>query len=214
MRKDSSENSREDMRRWAAKALLRTGAVFFRPEEPFVWASGIKSPVYTDNRLVLTCPEERRVIEEGLMDLIREKYPQAEALFGTATAGIPHAAIAGYAMDLPMGYVRSGAKDHGRGNRIEGRLQEGQKVVVIEDLISTGGSCIEAAKALRQAGADVLGVISIFSYDLRKGWTAFEQAGLEYHSLTNFDVVARTAAETGYVSEEQLEQLMEFRDSL
>ena len=198
----------------AAKALLDTGAVFFRPEEPFTWASGIKSPVYTDNRLVLTSPEARRVIEEGLIELIRETYPRAEALFGTATAGIPHAAIAGYTMDLPMGYVRSGAKDHGRANRIEGRVQEGQQVVVIEDLISTGGSCIDAAKALQEAGADVLGVICIFTYNLSKGRTAFAEAGLEYHSLTDFDCVVRTAAETGYISEEDMDQLIAFRDSL
>jgi len=201
------------MRTKAARALLDTGAVFFRPEEPFTWASGIKSPVYTDNRLVLTDPEARKVIEEGLIELIRKTYPQAEALFGTATAGIPHAAIAGYAMDLPMGYVRSGAKDHGRGNRIEGRVQEGQKVVVIEDLISTGGSCIEAAKALQEAGAEVLGVICIFSYNLYKSRTAFAEAGFEYHSLTDFDSVARTAVETGYVREGDMDQLIEFRNS-
>ena len=202
------------MKTKAAKALLETGAVFFRPDEPFTWASGIKSPVYTDNRLVLTDPEARRVIEEGLIGLIRETYPQAQALFGTATAGIPHAAIAGYAMDLPMGYVRSGAKDHGRANRIEGRLKEGQKVVVIEDLISTGGSVISAAQALQEAGAQVLGVICIFSYNLEKSRTAFAQAGLEYHSLTDFDTVARAAAEGGYISEGDIAQLMEFRNSL
>ena len=202
------------MKTKAAKALLDTGAVFFRPEEPFIWASGIKSPVYTDNRLVLTSPDARKVIEESLIDLIRTTYPQAEALFGTATAGIPHAAIAGYAMDLPMGYVRSGAKDHGRANRIEGRVVKGQKVVVIEDLISTGGSCIEAAKALQEAGADVLGAICIFSYNLEKSREAFAEAGLEYHSLTDFDTVARTAADTGYISESNMDQLMEFRDSL
>ena len=197
-----------------AKDLLKIKAVFFRPDEPFTWASGIKSPVYTDNRLVLTDPEARRVIEEGLIGLIRETYPQAQALFGTATAGIPHAAIAGYAMDLPMGYVRSGAKDHGRANRIEGRLKEGQKVVVIEDLISTGGSVISAAQALQEAGAQVLGVICIFSYNLEKSRTAFAQAGLEYHSLTDFDTVARAAAEGGYISEGDIAQLMEFRNSL
>ena len=202
------------MKTKAAMALLDTGAVFFRPAEPFTWASGIKSPVYTDNRLVLTSPEARKVIEEGLIGLIRETYPDAEALFGTATAGIPHAAIAGYAMDLPMGYVRSGAKDHGRANRIEGRVQEGQKVVVIEDLISTGGSCIEAAKALQEAGAEVLGVICIFTYNLRKSREAFAEAGFEYHSLTDFDCVVQTAAERGYVSEEDMAQLKEFRDSL
>ena len=203
-----------EMRKEAAKALLETQAVFFRPEEPFTWASGIKSPVYTDNRLVLTAPRARQGIEEGLIALIRETYPEAEALFGTATAGIPHAAIAGYAMDLPMGYVRSGAKDHGRANRIEGRVGPGQKVVVVEDLISTGGSCIEAAKALQEAGADVLGVICIFSYNLSKSRAAFEEAGLEYHSLTDFDCVAQTAAEMKYISEEDIAQLMEFRNNL
>ena len=203
-----------EMRKEAAKALLETQAVFFRPEEPFTWASGIKSPVYTDNRLVLTAPRARQVIEEGLIALIRETYPEAEALFGTATAGIPHAAIAGYAMDLPMGYIRSGAKDHGRANRIEGRVGPGQKVVVVEDLISTGGSCIEAAKALQEAGADVLGVICIFSYNLSKSRAAFEEAGLEYHSLTDFDCVAQTAAEMKYISEEDIAQLMEFRNNL
>ena len=202
------------MRTKAAKALLETGAVFFRPEEPFTWASGIKSPVYTDNRLVLTDPAARKVIEEGLIELIRSTYPQAEALFGTATAGIPHAAIAGYAMDLPMGYVRSGAKDHGRGNRIEGRLSKGQKVVVIEDLISTGGSVISAAKALQEAGAEVLGVISIFSYNLDKGRTAFAEAGLEYSSLTDFDTVVEVAVQTGYISEEDTDLLLEFRNNL
>ena len=153
-------------------------------------------------------------MREDLIGLIRETYPQAQALFGTATAGIPHAAIAGYAMDLPMGYVRSGAKDHGRANRIEGRLKEGQKVVVIEDLISTGGSVISAAQALQEAGAQVLGVICIFSYNLEKSRTAFAQAGLEYHSLTDFDTVARAAAEGGYISEGDIAQLMEFRNSL
>ncbi|MBQ9061030.1 MAG: orotate phosphoribosyltransferase [Firmicutes bacterium] len=202
------------MRTEAAKALLETGAVFFRPEEPFTWASGIKSPVYTDNRLVLTDPKARRVIEEGLISLIKETYPQVEALFGTATAGIPHAAIAGYAMDLPMGYVRSSAKDHGRTNRIEGRLKEDQKVVVIEDLISTGGSVISAAQALREAGAQVLGVICIFSYNLAKAEAAFGQAGLEYRSLTDFDTVAKAAAEGGYIGEGDIAQLMEFRNSL
>lgn len=202
------------MRTKAAKALLETGAVFFRPHEPFTWASGIKSPVYCDNRLVLTSPGARQVIEEGLIDLIKRNYPEAEALFGTATAGIPHAAIAGYAMGLPMGYVRSSAKDHGRTNRIEGRVQEGQKVVVIEDLISTGGSVISAAEALREAGAEVLGVICIFSYNLHKSREAFREAGLEYHSLTDFDSVARTAVETGYISEGDIDLLIEFKNSL
>ena len=204
----------KERKRNAAQALLKTEAVFFRPEEPCTWASGIKSPVYTDNRLVLTSPDARRVIEEGLIELIQETWPEAEALFGTATAGIPHAAIAGYMMDLPMGYVRSGAKDHGRANRIEGRVQPGQKVVVVEDLISTGGSCIEAAKALQEAGAQVLGVACIFSYNLSKSRSAFADAGLKYYSLTDFDCVAQTAAEMKYISEEDIAQLMEFRNNL
>ena len=202
------------MRKEAAKALLKTEALFFRPDEPFIWASGIESPVYCDNRLVLTDPESRRVIEEGLIELIRKEYPQTEALFGTATAGIPHAAIAGYAMDLPMGYVRSGAKDHGRANRIEGRLQQGQKVLVIEDLISTGVSVISAAKALQEAGAEVIGVVSIFSYNLQKADEAFAQAGLKYSSLTDFDSACEAAAETGYVKPEDIECLLAFRNSL
>lgn len=202
------------MRMEAARALLETQAVFFRPEEPFTWASGIKSPIYCDNRLVLTSPRQRKVIEEGLVRLIQQTYPEAEALFGTATAGIPHAAIAGHMMDLPMGYVRSGAKDHGRTNRIEGRVQQGQKVVVVEDLISTGGSVISAAKALEEAGAQVLGVVCIFSYQLRKSQEAFAEAGLEYHSLTDFDAACEEAARTGYISSEDIESLMTFRNSL
>ncbi len=202
------------MRKRTAKALLATGAVFFRPEEPFTWASGIKSPVYCDNRLVLTSPQERQIVEEGLVELIREEYPEAEALFGTATAGIPHAAIAGYVMGLPMGYVRSGAKDHGRGSRIEGRVRPGQKVVVVEDLISTGGSVISAARALQEAGAEVIGVACIFTYDLKKARTAFAQEDLKYRSLTDFDAVAAAAAEEGYISEDDIAQLMDFRNSL
>ena len=202
------------MRKRTAKALLATGAVFFRPEEPFTWASGIKSPVYCDNRLVLTSPQERQIVEEGLVELIREEYPEAEALFGTATAGIPHAAIAGYVMGLPMGYVRSGAKDHGRGSRIEGRVRPGQKVVVVEDLISTGGSVISAARALQEAGAEVIGVACIFTYDLKKARTAFAQEGLKYRSLTDFDAVAAAAAEEGYISEDDIAHLMDFRNSL
>ena len=186
----------------AAKALLDTGAVFLRPEEPFTWASGIKSPIYCDNRLVLTSPDARRVIEEGLIELIGELYPQAEALFGTATAGIPHAAIAGFAMD------------HGRGSRIEGRVSPGQKVVVIEDLISTGGSVISAAQALQEEGAEVLGVVCIFTYDLKKSRDAFAAAGFEYTSLTDFDTVVDIAAQTGYIRPEDAEKTRAFRDSL
>jgi orotate phosphoribosyltransferase len=202
------------MRKKAAECLLKTEAVFFRPEEPFTWASGIKSPIYCDNRLVLSDPEARQVIEEGMIELIKKEFPQAEALFGTATAGIAHAAIAAHEMGLPMGYVRSSAKDHGRGSRIEGRVVEGQKVVVVEDLISTGGSVISAAEALEEAGAEVLGVVCIFSYNLNKSRDAFAEAGLRYKSLTDFDAACEAAAETGYISESDIEQLMEFRNSL
>ena len=202
------------MRKKAAECLLKTEAVFFRPEEPFTWASGIKSPIYCDNRLVLSDPEARQVIEEGMIELIQTEFPQAEALFGTATAGIAHAAIAAHEMGLPMGYVRSSAKDHGRGSRIEGRVVEGQKVVVVEDLISTGGSVISAAEALEEAGAEVLGVVCIFSYNLNKSRDAFAKAGLTYRSLTDFDAACEAAAETGYISESDIEQLMEFRNSL
>ena len=202
------------MRKKAAECLLKTEAVFFRPEEPFTWASGIKSPIYCDNRLVLSDPEARQVIEEGMIELIQTEFPQAEALFGTATAGIAHAAIAAHEMGLPMGYVRSSAKDHGRGSRIEGRVIEGQKVVVVEDLISTGGSVISAAEALEEAGAEVLGVVCIFSYNLNKSRDAFAKAGLTYKSLTDFDAACEAAAETGYISESDIEQLMEFRNSL
>ena len=202
------------MRKKAAECLLKTEAVFFRPEEPFTWASGIKSPIYCDNRLVLSDPEARQVIEEGMIELIKKEFPQAEALFGTATAGIAHAAIAAHEMGLPMGYVRSSAKDHGRGGRIEGRVAEGQKVVVVEDLISTGGSVISAAKALEEAGAEVLGVVCIFSYNLNKSRDAFAKAGLTYKSLTDFDAACEAAAETGYISKSDIDQLMEFRNSL
>jgi len=202
------------MKKEAAKALLRAEAVFFRPEDPFTWASGIKSPIYCDNRLVLSEPSARKVIEEGLIRLVKTEYPQTEAVFGTATAGIPHAAICGYALDIPMGYVRSGAKDHGRTNRIEGRVVPGCKVLVIEDLISTGGSAISAAKALREAGADVLGIVSIFSYNLEKAAQAFAEAGFEYESLTDFDIACEAAAEIGYIRQEDIEYLMAFRNSL
>ena len=202
------------MRKKAALCLLETEAVFLRPDDPFTWASGIKSPIYCDNRLVLSDTKARRTIEEGLIALIKERYSEAEGLFGTATAGIAHAAIAAHEMDLPMGYVRSSAKDHGRGSRIEGRVREGQKVVVVEDLISTGGSVISAAEALKEAGAEVLGVVCIFSYNLSKSHDAFAEAGLEYVSLTDFDAICEAAAETGYISQESIGQLMEFRNSL
>ena len=202
------------MRKKAAECLLKTEAVFFRPDDPFTWASGIKSPIYCDNRLVLSDPQARQIIAEGLIDLIRTEYPDAEALFGTATAGIAHAAIAAHEMELPMGYVRSSAKDHGRGSRIEGRVIPGQKVVVVEDLISTGGSVISAAKALEEAGAEVLGVVCIFSYNLSRSREAFAEAGLEYHSLTDFDAACEAAAETGYIDRSDIDQLMAFRNSL
>ena len=196
-----------------AKDLLRIRAVFFRPEEPFTWASGIKSPVYCDNRLTLTAPEVRDDVEYGLMETVKEYYPEAEVLMGTSTAGIAHAAITAHLMGMPMGYVRSGAKDHGRKNQIEGRLEPGQKVVVIEDLISTGGSVLEVVEVLREAGADVLGVASIFTYGMRKGLERLAAAGVENHSLTNFDVVAQVAAEEGYILSEDVRRLIAFRDN-
>ena len=196
-----------------AKDLLSIGAVFFRPQEPFTWASGIKSPVYCDNRLTLTSPAVRSDVESGLAVLIRKYYPQAEVLMGTATAGIAHAAITAHLLDLPMGYVRSGAKDHGRKNQIEGRLEPGQKVVVVEDLISTGGSVIEVVNVLREAGAQVLGVVSIFTYNMQKGLERLSADGVENHSLTNFDVIARVAADEGYIKPEDVQRLIAFRDN-
>ncbi|NLY87900.1 MAG: orotate phosphoribosyltransferase [Clostridiales bacterium] len=196
-----------------ATNLLKIEAVFLRPEEPFTWASGIKSPVYCDNRLTLTAPEVRKEIENSIADTIRDFFPDAEVLMGTATAGIAHAAIAAHIMDLPMGYVRSGAKDHGRTNRIEGRLEKGQKTVVIEDLISTGGSCIDAVQALRDAGAEVLGVVSIMTYGMKKGIDRMEEAGIECVSLTDFDTVASIAAKQGYISENDIDRLIAFRDN-
>ena len=194
-----------------AEALLRIRAVFLRPEEPFTWASGIKSPIYCDNRLILTAPEVRDDVEAALAGTIRENYPEAEVLMGTATAGIAHAAIAAHMLKIPMGYVRSGAKDHGRQNRIEGRLEPGQKVVVVEDLISTGGSVIEAAEALREAGAEVLGAVSIFTYGMQRGLDRLAAAGLKNISLTNLDSVAEVAAREGYIKPEDVERLMAFR---
>ena len=195
-----------------AKDLLSIKAVFFRPEEPFIWASGIKSPVYCDNRLTLTAPGVRLDIEEGLAEVIRENYPDAQVLMGTATAGIAHAAITAHILGLPMGYVRSGAKDHGRKNQIEGRLEKGQKVVVIEDLISTGGSVIETVNVLREAGADVLGVASIFTYGMQKGLDRMAAADLKNISLTNFDVIAQVAADEGYIKPEDIDRLIAFRN--
>ena len=189
-----------DIKRLIAEDLLSIRAVFLRPEDPFTWASGIKSPIYCDNRLTLTAPDVRTDVEEALAFTIREKFPEVEVLMGTATAGIAHAAITAHLMGLPMGYVRSGAKDHGRGNQIEGRLEPGQKVVVVEDLISTGGSCIDTVNVLREAGADVLGVISIMTYGMKKGIDRMAEAGIEWVSLTNFDEVIAAAAENGYIS--------------
>ena len=205
------ENAMELNRR-IAEDLLKIKAVFFRPEEPFTWASGIKSPVYCDNRLTLTAPEVRNDVENGLAALIKEHYPQAEVLMGTSTAGIAHAAIVGHIMGLPMGYVRSGSKDHGRQNQIEGKLEQGQKVVVVEDLISTGGSVIEVVNVLREAGAEVLGIVSIFTYGMKKGLERLAAADVENHSLTDFDCIAQVASETGYIRPEDVRRLIAFRD--
>ena len=196
-----------------AEDLLKIKAVFLRPEEPFTWASGIKSPIYCDNRLTLTAPEVRTDVEESLATTIKEKFPEVEVLMGTATAGIAHAAITAHLMGLPMGYVRSGAKDHGRGNQIEGKLLPGQKVVVVEDLISTGGSCIETVNVLREAGADVLGVVSIMTYGMKKGIDRMAEANIEWHSLTNFDKVIEVAAQNGYIAAEDIVRLKAFRDN-
>ena len=196
-----------------AKGLLSIGAVFLRPEEPFTWASGIKSPIYCDNRLTLTAPEVRDVIENAIADTVKKKYPQCEVLMGTSTAGIAHAAIAGHILGMPMGYVRSGAKDHGRNNQIEGKLEKGQKVVVIEDLISTAGSCIEVVNALRDAGAEVLGIVSIFTYGMKKGLDRLKEANMENTSLTNLDVIAKVAVEEGYIKPEDEARLLKFRDN-
>ena len=195
-----------------AHDLLSIRAVFLRPEEPFTWASGIKSPIYCDNRLTLTAPEVRTHVEQGLKALIETYYPDVEVLMGTSTAGIAHAAITGHLMNLPMGYVRSGAKDHGRQNQIEGKLEAGQKVVVVEDLISTGGSVIEVVDALRQAGAQVLGIASIFTYGMAKGLKRLEEANVKNVSLTNFDVIAQVAAEENYIKPEDIQRLIAFRN--
>lgn len=201
------------MKKTIAKDLLKIGAVFFRPDEPFTWASGIKSPVYCDNRLTLTAPEVRNDVENGLAALVREYYPEAEVLMGTSTAGIAHAAITAHLMNLPMGYVRSGAKDHGRQNQIEGKLEAGQKVVVVEDLISTGGSVLEVVNVLREAGADVLGVVSIFTYGMKKGLERMAAASVINHSLTDFDTISAVAAEEGYIRPEDVARLIAFRNN-
>ena len=196
-----------------AKDLLSIKAVFFRPDEPFTWASGIKSPVYCDNRLTLTAPKVRCDVENSLAETIKNNYPDAEVLMGTSTAGIAHAAITAHILDLPMGYVRSGNKDHGRGNRIEGKLEKGQKVVVVEDLISTGGSVIEVVDALREAGAEVLGIVSIFTYGMQKGLDRLKEANVKNISLTNFDVIAKIAAEENYIKPEDVARLIAFRNN-
>ena len=201
------------MEKLIAKDLLSIKAVFFRPEEPFTWASGIKSPVYCDNRLTLTAPKVRNDVENGLAEAIKKNYPDVEVLMGTSTAGIAHAAITGHLMDLPMGYVRSGAKDHGRQNQIEGKLEPGQKVVVVEDLISTGGSVIEVVNVLREAGAEVLGIVSIFTYGMQKGIDRLAEANVKNVSLTNFDVIAEVAAEEGYIKPEDVKKLIAFRNN-
>ena len=201
------------MQKLIAKDLLKIKAVFFRPEEPFTWASGIKSPVYCDNRLILTAPEARKDVENGLATIIKENYPEVEVLMGTSTAGIAHAAISAEIMGLPMGYVRGSNKDHGRQNRIEGKLEAGQKVVVVEDLISTGGSVIEVVDALREAGAEVLGIASIFTYGMQKGLDRLAAANVKNVSLTNFDCIAEVAAEEGYIAQEDIARLIKFRNN-
>lgn len=196
-----------------AKDLLSIKAVFLRPDEPFIWASGIKSPIYCDNRLTLTAPSVRDDVENAIAQTVKEKYPQAEVLMGTSTAGIAHAAIAAHILGMPMGYVRSGNKTHGRQNQIEGKLEKGQKVVVIEDLISTGGSAIEVVNALREAGAEVLGIVSIFTYGMKKGLERLAEAGVENTSLTDFDTIVNLAAQENYIKTEDVKRLISFRNN-
>lgn len=203
----------KDLEVLIARDLLKIKAVFLRPEEPFIWASGIKSPIYCDNRLTLTAPEVRNDVENGLARIIKEYYPDAEVLMGTSTAGIAHAAITGHILNMPMGYVRSGAKDHGRNNQIEGKLEKGQKVVVIEDLISTGGSVIEVVNVLREAGAEVLGIASIFTYGMKKGLDRLNEANVKNVSLSNFDTLVEVAADEGYIKKEDIERLIAFRNN-
>ena len=202
-----------ELKKEIAKGLLSIEAVFLRPEEPFTWASGIKSPIYCDNRLTLTAPEVRTKVEEGLVQTVKENYPDCEVLMGTSTAGIAHAAIVGHLMNLPMGYVRSSAKDHGRTNQIEGKLLPGQKVVVIEDLISTGGSAIDTVKVLKEAGAEVLGIASIFTYGMKKGLDRMAEADVKNVSLCDLDALVEVAAETGYIKKEDKERILKFREN-
>ncbi len=201
------------MKELIAKDLLKIKAVFLSPDKPFTWASGIKSPIYCDNRLTLTAPEVRTDVEKALAEVVKNHYPEAEVLMGTSTAGIAHAAITAHLLDMPMGYVRSGAKDHGRGNQIEGKLEKGDKVVVIEDLISTGGSVIEVVEALREAGAEVLGVASIFTYGMKKGLERLEAANVKNISLTDFDTIVEVAANENYIKAEDKERLIKFRNN-
>jgi orotate phosphoribosyltransferase len=210
---DKYKEFKMEIKELIAKDLLKIKAVFFRPEEPFTWASGIKSPVYCDNRLTLTAPDVRNDVENALAAVIKENYPECEVLMGTSTAGIAHAAIVGHITGLPMGYVRSGAKDHGRQNQIEGKLEKGQKVVVVEDLISTGGSVIEVVNVLREAGAEVLGIASIFTYGMQKGIDRLKEANVKNISLTNFDEIAVVAANEGYIKQEDIKKLIAFRDN-
>jgi len=196
-----------------AENLLKIKAVFLRPDKPFTWASGIKSPIYCDNRLILTAPEARDVVENAIAQTVKSEYPEAQALFGTSTAGIAHAAIAGHLLGMPMGYVRGSSKDHGRNNKIEGKLEPGTKVVVIEDLISTGGSCIDVVEALREAGAEVLGIVSIYTYGMKKGLERLKEANVKNVSLTDFDTVIDVAAKTGYIKETDVVRLKAFRDN-
>ena len=203
----------DNVKNLIAKDLLSIKAVFLRPDDPFTWASGIKSPIYCDNRLTLTAPEVRTHVEEGLAEVIKREYPDVEVLMGTSTAGIAHAAIVGHIMNLPMGYVRSGNKDHGRQNQIEGKLEKGQKVVVVEDLISTGGSCIEVVNVLREAGADVLGIVSIFTYGMQKGLDRLAAANVKNVSLCDLDALVKVAAESGYIQEGDQERILKFRSN-
>ena len=202
----------DNIRTHIARHLLSIGAVFLRPDEPFVWASGIKSPIYCDNRLILTAPEARNEVEQAIADTVRREYPEAQVLMGTATAGIAHAAIAAHLLGLPMGYVRSGSKDHGRRNQIEGKLTPGEKVVVIEDLISTGGSVLDTVAALRAAGAEVLGVINIFTYGMAKGRQRLAEAGVKCVSLTDLDTIAQVGVQQGYITQGDVARLLAFRD--
>ncbi len=202
-----------DTARKVAENLLKIKAVFLRPDQPFTWASGIKSPIYCDNRLILTAPEARDVVENAIAETVKKEYPEAQALFGTSTAGIAHAAIAGHILNMPMGYVRGSSKDHGRNNKIEGKLEPGTKVVVIEDLISTGGSCIDVVESLREAGAEVLGIVSIYTYGMQKGLDRLKEANVKNVSLTDFDTTINVAAEIGYIKAEDVARLKAFRDN-